>query len=48
MGSEMCIRDRFDSFDVAVATYESDGYKAALEILEGGVVRDFRIVEGVD
>jgi len=38
----------FDSFDLAVATYESDGYKAALEKLEGGVVRDFRIVEGVD
>ena len=38
----------FDSFDVAVATYESNEYKAALEKLEGGVVRDFRIVEGVD
>ena len=38
----------FDSFDVAVATYESDKYKAALEKLEGGVVRDFRVVEGVD
>ena len=38
----------FDSFDVAVASYESDKYKAALEKLEGGVVRDFRVVEGVD
>ena len=38
----------FDSFDAAVATYESDEYKAALEKLKDGVVRDFRIVEGVD
>jgi uncharacterized protein (DUF1330 family) len=38
----------FDSFDVVVATYESDKYKAALEKLEGGVVHDFRILEGVD
>jgi len=38
----------FDSFDTAVATYEGDEYNAALAKLEGGVVRDFRIVEGVD
>ena len=38
----------FDSFEAAVAAYESDGYKTALEKLEGGVVRDFRILEGVD
>ena len=38
----------FDSFDAAVATYEGDEYNAALAKLEGGVVRDFRIVEGVD
>ena len=38
----------FDSFDVAVATYESDKYKAALEKLESGVVHDFRVLEGVD
>ena len=38
----------FDNFDTAVATYESDAYKAALKKLQGGVIRDFRIVEGVD
>ncbi len=38
----------FDSFDLAVATYESPSYREALAALDGGVSRDFRIVEGVD
>ncbi len=37
----------FDSFDRALATYESPAYKAALEKLAGSVERDLRIVEGV-
>jgi uncharacterized protein (DUF1330 family) len=38
----------FDSFSAAVKTYESAQYQEALEKLGDGVVRDFRIVEGVD
>jgi uncharacterized protein (DUF1330 family) len=37
----------FDSLEKAVATHDSDGYKAALAALDGGVVRDLRIVPGV-
>lgn len=38
----------FDSFDAAVAHYNSPDYKKALSALGDGVVRDMRIVEGVD
>ena len=39
----------FDSFDAALAAYDSPAYKAALEKLAGGAVeRDLRIVEGLD
>ena len=37
----------FDSIEKAVATHDSAGYKAALAALDGGVVRDLRIVPGV-
>ncbi|MYF09253.1 MAG: DUF1330 domain-containing protein [Rhodospirillaceae bacterium] len=37
----------FDSYDQAIAARESDAYAAALDRLEGAVVRDFRIIEGV-
>ena len=37
----------FDSLEKAVATHDSAGYKAALAALDGGVVRDLRIVPGV-
>ena len=37
----------FDSIDQAVATHESPGYRAALAALDGGAVRDLRIVPGV-
>ena len=37
----------FDSVEKAVATHESPAYKAALAALDGGVVRDMRIVPGV-
>lgn len=37
----------FDSVAQAVAAYESDDYKAALQALKGSAERDMRIVEGV-
>ncbi len=37
----------FDSVEQAVGAYESAAYKAALDALAGGVVRDVRIVAGV-
>jgi uncharacterized protein (DUF1330 family) len=38
----------FDSYNAALAAHETEGYQQALAALEGGVVRDLRIVEGVD
>lgn len=46
--AERTVVVEFDSFDAAVAAHDSDAYKAALDRLEGGVVRDFRIVEGAE
>jgi uncharacterized protein (DUF1330 family) len=37
----------FESFDKAVATYQSAAYKQALDALGSGAERDFRIVEGI-
>jgi uncharacterized protein (DUF1330 family) len=37
----------FDSIERAVATHDSAAYQAALAALDGGVVRDLRIVPGV-
>jgi uncharacterized protein (DUF1330 family) len=37
----------FDSYEIALATYESADYKKALAALGSGVERDLRIVEGV-
>ena len=36
----------FDSFETALAAYESEAYKKALQALGPGAERDFRIVEG--
>lgn len=36
----------FDSYESALAAYETDAYKKALQALGSGVERDFRIVEG--
>ena len=36
----------FDSYDRALAAYESEPYKKALLALGSGAERDFRIVEG--
>jgi uncharacterized protein (DUF1330 family) len=38
----------FESFEKAVATYNSAAYQAALKALGSGAERDFRIVEGVE
>ena len=46
--SERTVIVEFDSLDEAIAAYESDAYQRALEKLKDGVIRDFRIVEGVD
>ena len=37
----------FDSVEKAIATHDSSAYQAALVALDGGVVRDLRIVAGV-
>ena len=37
----------FDSYETALAAYESEAYKKALHALGSGAERDFRIVEGV-
>jgi uncharacterized protein (DUF1330 family) len=37
----------FESVDAARAAYESPAYQAALAALDGGAVRDLRIVPGV-
>ncbi|WCM24222.1 DUF1330 domain-containing protein [Paraburkholderia bryophila] len=38
----------YPSYEQAVAAYESDAYKKALEALGDGVERDLRIVRGVE
>ncbi|WLW50323.1 DUF1330 domain-containing protein [Streptomyces sp. YU58] len=38
----------FDTFEQAVATYESEAYQKALVALPDGVERDFRIIDGID
>ncbi len=38
----------FDSVDAARAAHDSPGYQEALAALEGGAVRDMRIVPGVE
>ena len=45
-GSELrTIVVEFDSYDIALAARQSDGYQMALEALGSGAQRDFRIVE---
>lgn len=38
----------FESFDKALATYRSDEYKKALDVLGNAAERDFRIIEGTE
>jgi uncharacterized protein (DUF1330 family) len=37
----------FESFEKALATYNSAAYEAARKVLGSGADRDFRIVEGI-
>ena len=37
----------FDTFEKAIAAYESDGYQKALKALGDGADRDVRLFEGV-
>jgi len=45
---ERAVLIEFDSVEKAVAVHASPAYQAALAVLEGGVVRDLRIVEGLE
>ena len=45
---ERTIVVEFDSFEEALAHYNSDSYQLALAALGDGAVRDMRIVEGVE
>jgi uncharacterized protein (DUF1330 family) len=44
---QMTVVVEFDSYEIALAAYESADYKKALVALGSGVERDLRIVEGV-
>lgn len=44
--AERTVVVEFDSFEQAVATYESEDYQKALTVLADSAERDFRIVEG--
>ena len=45
---ERTILIEFESFEAAVAAYESDAYQLALAALDGGADRDIRLFEGVE
>ena len=38
----------FDSYQAAVAAYDSEAFKQALHALDGGADRDIRLFEGVE
>jgi uncharacterized protein (DUF1330 family) len=44
---QMTVVVEFDSYEIALAAFESADYKKALAALGSGAERDFRIVEGV-
>ena len=46
--AERTVLVEFESYERALETYASSTYQKALEALDGGVIRDFRIVEGVE
>ncbi len=46
--AERVVLIEFDSFEQAVAAYESATYQEALAELPDGFERDFRIIEGLD
>lgn len=46
--NERTVVIEFPTYEAAIAAYESDAYKKALEALGDGVERDFRIVRGTE
>lgn len=44
---ERIVLIEFDSLEQAVATHDSPAYREALAALEGGAVRDIRMVQGL-
>jgi uncharacterized protein (DUF1330 family) len=44
--TERVVVIEFDSVEQAIATHDSPGYRVALAALDGGAVRDVRIVPG--
>jgi uncharacterized protein (DUF1330 family) len=44
---QMTVVVEFDSYEIALAAYDSAEYQKALVVLGSSVERDFRIVEGV-
>jgi uncharacterized protein (DUF1330 family) len=44
---ERIVLIEFDSLERAIATHDSPGYREALAALDGGAVRDIRMVQGV-
>jgi uncharacterized protein (DUF1330 family) len=44
--AKMTVVVEFDSYEIALAAYESADYKKALDALGSSVERDFRIAEG--
>lgn len=46
--AERTVVVEFDSYEAAVAAYDSPAYQEALAVFDGGAVRDLRIVEGTD
>jgi uncharacterized protein (DUF1330 family) len=45
--TERIVVIEFDSLEQAIATHDSAGYREALAALDGGAVRDIRMVQGV-
>jgi uncharacterized protein (DUF1330 family) len=45
---ERIVISEFPSVEKAIAAYNSDAYKHALEVLGNGAKRDIRIVEGLE
>jgi uncharacterized protein (DUF1330 family) len=43
---ERTVVTEFDSVEQAIATHDSPAYQLALKALEGGAVRDMRVVAG--
>ena len=45
---ERTVLIEFDSLDTAISTHDSAAYGAALDALDGGAIREIRIVEAAE